>query len=119
MTDEQCILSTPWLRGLDLKTKEWGQFLVDELTEITWNESAFENLVLPNEDKALAWEFVQAKQFRGTTFDDFIAEKGEHLSSWQAYLRTDELTKFTGKGLIILLFGPPGVGKTYTAEAGS
>jgi hypothetical protein len=24
MTDEQCLMATPWLRGLDLKTKDWG-----------------------------------------------------------------------------------------------
>ena len=24
LTDDQCLLATPWLRGLDLKTKEWG-----------------------------------------------------------------------------------------------
>ena len=24
LTDEQCLLATPWVRGLDLKTKEWG-----------------------------------------------------------------------------------------------
>jgi hypothetical protein len=24
LTDEQCLLATPWLRGLDLQTKEWG-----------------------------------------------------------------------------------------------
>jgi hypothetical protein len=25
LTDEQCLLTTPWLKGLDLKTKEWGK----------------------------------------------------------------------------------------------
>jgi len=25
LTDEQCLLATPWVRGLDLKTKEWGE----------------------------------------------------------------------------------------------
>ena len=27
LTDDQCLLATPWLRGLDLKTKEWGTSL--------------------------------------------------------------------------------------------
>lgn len=25
LTDEECLLTTPWLKGLDLKTKEWGK----------------------------------------------------------------------------------------------
>ena len=25
LSDEQCLLATPWLKGLDLKTKEWGK----------------------------------------------------------------------------------------------
>lgn len=26
LTDDECLLATPWLRGLDLKTKEWGNY---------------------------------------------------------------------------------------------
>ena len=28
LTDDQCLLATPWLKGLDLKTKEWGTNLM-------------------------------------------------------------------------------------------
>jgi hypothetical protein len=28
LTDDQCLLATPWLKGLDLKTKEWGMHLL-------------------------------------------------------------------------------------------
>lgn len=26
LTDEECLLVNPWLRGLDLRTKEWGNY---------------------------------------------------------------------------------------------
>jgi hypothetical protein len=113
LTDEQCMIATPWLRGMDLKTKEWGMFFVDELHDIVWNEKAFDNLVLPEEDKALTWDFVEAKRLSNSTYDDFIADKGTlHL------LLIPSLTEI-GRGTIILMFGKPGVGKTFTAEAGS
>jgi len=38
LTDEQCLLATPWLKGLDLKTKEWGK-----LSRISHNLSIFTN----------------------------------------------------------------------------
>ncbi|KUJ21199.1 P-loop containing nucleoside triphosphate hydrolase protein [Mollisia scopiformis] len=97
MTDEHCLLATPWVKGMDLKTKEWSQFLVDELEEIVWNEKAFDNLVLPEGEKELVWDFVESKNMSNYAYDDFIPEKG--------------------RGIIVLMFGPPGVGKTYTAEA--
>jgi hypothetical protein len=79
LTDEQCMMATPWLRGMDLKTKEWGQFFVDELCHIEWNEDAFDNLVLPAEDKALTWDFVEAKSMSNNKYDDFIADKGNFV----------------------------------------
>ncbi|EEU43461.1 uncharacterized protein NECHADRAFT_45060 [Fusarium vanettenii 77-13-4] len=96
LSDYQCLLANPWVKGLDLKTKEWAQFFVDDLSPIAWNDEAFTNLVLPGSVKQLAWEFVENKAL-ANNFDDFIQDKG--------------------RGLIILMFGPPGVGKTYTAEA--
>ncbi|KAM0421225.1 hypothetical protein ACHAPT_010945 [Fusarium lateritium] len=96
LTDDQCLLANPWMKGYDLKTKEWAQFFVDDLSPVIWNDEAFGNLVLPGGEKQLAWEFVENKAL-ASNFDDFIQDKG--------------------RGLIILMFGPPDVGKTYTAEA--
>ncbi|KAL6904124.1 P-loop containing nucleoside triphosphate hydrolase protein [Trichoderma evansii] len=82
LTDEQCLLTNPWVPGFDLKAKEWGLFIVEEMKEIAWNDDAFENL---------------NKSLSNLDFDDFLADKG--------------------RGITILMFGPPDVGKTYTAEA--
>nr|RBQ88569.1 hypothetical protein FVER53263_13955 [Fusarium verticillioides] len=96
LTDDMCLVATPWLKGFDLKTKDWAQFYVDDLTPVVWNDAAFNHLVLPGTEKQLAWEFVENKTL-ANSFDDFIQDEG--------------------RGIIILMFGPPGVGKTYTAEA--
>ncbi|KAF4434895.1 Fidgetin 1 [Fusarium acutatum] len=96
LTDDMCLVATPWLKGFDLKAKDWAQFYVDDLTPVVWNDAAFNHLVLPGTEKQLAWEFVENKTL-ANSFDDFIQDKG--------------------RGIIILMFGPPGVGKTYTAEA--
>ncbi|KAK5659597.1 hypothetical protein OQA88_801 [Cercophora sp. LCS_1] len=98
LSDEQCMLANPWVLAMDLKTKQWGYILVDNVTNIAWNEKSFENLVLPGGEKDLAWDFVESKAQSVQEHDnDFVEGKG--------------------RGIIILMFGPSGVGKTYTAEA--
>ena len=62
-----------------------------------WNDEAFENLVLPDDRKDLLKSLVESHNESG--FDDFVEGKGH--------------------GLVINLFGPPGVGKTLSAEATS
>jgi hypothetical protein len=97
LSDLECIMTSPWMKGFDLKAKVWCELRVDDLQEMTWNDEAFDKLVLPDGEKELAWSFVENKILSQGAFDDFIPNKGQ--------------------GLIILMFGPPGVGKTFTAEA--
>lgn len=73
---------------------------MDGVTDVKWDHSVFKNLVIEEKAKALLFSFITSRlaEDQVVDFDDFITGKG--------------------KGLIILLHGPPGIGKTMTAEAG-
>lgn len=74
------------------------EFDVDKIEDVDWNKDAFANLVLPGDRKNLLQSLVEAHH-KEIGFDDFIKGKGH--------------------GLVVNLFGPPGVGKTFSAEATS
>ncbi|KAH8879647.1 P-loop containing nucleoside triphosphate hydrolase protein [Thozetella sp. PMI_491] len=97
LTDEQLILCSPMLKGFSLKTKKWLEFFVDVVDEVTFNERAFKQLVLPDGHKSMILAFAESQVKNKNRFDDDIAGKG--------------------KGMIMLLSGSPGTGKTLTAEA--
>lgn len=69
---------------------------VDSITDVEWNRKSFENLVID----AKAKEMIQA-----LVSHQIESEKGTDL----IYRK--------GNGLIILLHGGPGTGKTFTAES--
>lgn len=102
LTEEQLLICVPWVRGFVLKEKKWYQLSVDAVQDISWNDS-FSNLVLPHQEKDLLLAFAESKiretagESAVTVFDDFVDGKG--------------------RGVIILLSGSPGVGKTLTAES--
>lgn len=73
------------------------EFFVGSVKDIEWNEGAFKSLVLPEEYKELILALTESQIKHKETFDDVIQGKG--------------------KGMIMLLSGPPGVGKTLTAES--
>ena len=97
LTDEQRLICTPLVRGYALKEKQWLNFFVNAVHEVEFNTRAFESLVLPNQQKELVLSFTATQQSYRTQFDDVIDGKG--------------------RGIILLLAGPPGVGKTLTAES--
>lgn len=77
--------------------KDKGFFMgaIENITDIAFREQVFSQLVLPHPTKELIRVLVDAHS-QGSNFGDFIEGKG--------------------KGLVILLHGPPGVGKTMTVE---
>ena len=97
LTTEQKLICSPLLRGYSLKNKLWLNFFVNCLKDIEWQTDAFDRLVLPKNQKELILGFTESQRKFRDTFDDVIEGKG--------------------KGMIILLCGPPGVGKTLTSES--
>ena len=87
----------PVVAGFSFAAKSWGVVLVDGLREARFNDKAFEQLVLPPARKRLIKALVLSHNDHQRETADLIAGKGE--------------------GSIFLLHGPPGVGKTLTAEA--
>lgn len=75
----------------------WLNLFVNSVQEIAFNSHAFESLVLPGKQKELVLGFTATQQAYRNAYDDVIEGKG--------------------RGIVILLCGPPGVGKTLTAES--
>ncbi|KAJ7271488.1 hypothetical protein C8J57DRAFT_285425 [Mycena rebaudengoi] len=98
LTPEDLLLTPTVVYGFSLSDKVWLEFDVVKIQPVDWNVDAFANLVLPTDRKALLQSLVEAHH-QELGFDDFIKGKGH--------------------GLVINLFGPPGVGKTFSAEATS
>ena len=74
-----------------------GGFALDRLTDVNWSNTPFDSLVFDPQTKALVYSMVKQHRERVSNFDDIVQGKG--------------------KGLVGLLCGPPGCGKTLTAEA--
>lgn len=97
LTDEQCVLASALVRGFSFAEKRFFDLFIDGVRAIEWNTGCFEQLVLPDRQKELVQALVaEHTQRAGDSFDDIVKGKG--------------------KGLILVLHGPPGVGKTLTAE---
>jgi len=81
---------------------------VDNIGPVTWNKDAFERLVLPKRTKDLVKALVMVRTSK-------LGEK--HGMSLAGKRKRDDLIAGKGSGLIMLLHGGPGTGKTLTAES--
>ena len=98
ITDEQALLAPALVKGFSLDAKAWATFLVEKATDIEWREDSFSRLEVENEVKKVIQALINSHGKQGTVngkFNDIVANKGQ--------------------GLVFLLAGPPGLGKTLTA----
>ncbi|KGQ04494.1 26S protease regulatory subunit 4 [Beauveria bassiana D1-5] len=97
LTDEDYILASPVVLGFAFAEKQWLEFTVTNVGPVRWNDQAWDSLVLERETKDLIKALVTSRRSNASkTIDDVIQGKG--------------------KGLVTVLHGAPGTGKTLTAE---
>ncbi|KAI1451691.1 hypothetical protein F4805DRAFT_473407 [Annulohypoxylon moriforme] len=90
------LLLPPTIKGFNLRKKKWFDLNVDRVEEVTWNKDVFEKVVLDSDSKDLIRALV---------------------SNMLATEKNTDLIEGKGNGLILLLHGSPGTGKTLTAES--
>lgn len=91
------------------------EFVVNDIKDIVWNPSCFNNLAIPVAKKRVITALARAHMscVPGDAMDDFVVEKGQGLITLLQYgiRRLVLFHKLTSASS-----GPPGVGKTLTAE---
>ena len=96
LSEDQLLVCAHWINGFSLPSKTWGMLMVENLEDVVWNDGAFKKLVMKEERRRLIHGLVKAHRQDEESFDDIVQDKG--------------------RGLVGLLAGSPGVGKTLTAE---
>jgi hypothetical protein len=95
LSTEQKLIYNHEVLGFSLTDKRWCIFAVDNLHPIDYSPKGFNSLRLPQEQKETLLALAKVHTSDEFQFDDFIQGKG--------------------RGMVILLHGEPGVGKTLTA----
>ncbi|KAG7294030.1 hypothetical protein NEMBOFW57_004092 [Staphylotrichum longicolle] len=122
LTDTQLLLCAPTVRAFSLTLKTWGLFSVSQITPIPLNDAVFTNLVLPANYKDLILALAEAHHpsFTTTTTTPTtspIPTINPTSSPPAVPHQFDDLVQGKGAGLVVLLAGNSGTGKTLTAEA--
>jgi len=100
--EEQYLLCPPRVLGYHLKSRTWLELNIDEIEvlEETTSDKAFQGLQLDQDHKDLIKRLVMS-----------------HSSTTDKAPIMRDIVQGKGNGLVMLLHGPPGVGKTLTAES--
>ncbi|KAG9505128.1 hypothetical protein J7337_002094 [Fusarium musae] len=95
LSDEELVTFAPMVPVYSFSVRVWGLIFIDQLQTIQWDREAFGSLQVDDEIKDAIQGLIRGFSSHATEFDDFIDGKGG--------------------GLVFLLHGPPGCGKTMTA----
>ncbi len=72
-TDEEYLIASPIALGFSFGEKLWLEFAVSGIQDVTWNESAFDSLVIPNEHKHVVKSLVESHERNAKkNIDDII-----------------------------------------------
>jgi hypothetical protein len=88
-------LCPPYILGFSCARKDWCRYYITNLAPVPWKPNAFDSLILPQSQLTLVRALVTSHTFPTSARDE---------------------DQQKGKGLVCLLHGPPGSGKTLTAE---
>ncbi|KAF4543397.1 uncharacterized protein LTHEOB_96 [Lasiodiplodia theobromae] len=83
------------MAGYNMRLKKWVDINVDLVRDVSWDKKAFDALVLGEKTKELIEALIRT---------EIASEKAT------------DIIRGKGRGLIMLLHGGPGTGKTFTAE---
>ncbi|KAI1130291.1 P-loop containing nucleoside triphosphate hydrolase protein [Nemania abortiva] len=95
LADPKPWLCPPFSLGYSLGLKKWIHLLVENIKDAGWIPNTWDSLVLPDKEKILLRSLVTSHKCSDNPRDQ---------------------AKQKGKGLVVLLHGTPGSGKTLTAE---
>ncbi|ETI28430.1 hypothetical protein G647_00879 [Cladophialophora carrionii CBS 160.54] len=98
LTEHQLLLLYPSTFAFGISSKQWMAVRVDRMQTISSSSESIENLIIDKDEL--------------NTIRALSNQQSSKIDSWSA-----DFIAGKGSGQIILLHGPPGVGKTYTVES--
>jgi hypothetical protein len=92
---EDLLTTAATIAAYSLSFKKWGLIMIDSVRPIKWQQGIYDMLQMDKKQKEVVSGVIESHHASSSAFDDFIPGKG--------------------RGLVFLLHGPPGCGKTMTA----
>lgn len=113
ITARELLTASPVVLAFAFREKAWLELTVSSISEIEFDDKAFEQLVLPEPQKRIIQALVRSHAAEQKADEEAVASgrRGD------GGLNICDLVEGKAKSLVFLAEGPPGVGKTLSAES--